>query len=189
MMNTIQLAQTISSMVQNGDYVLGHAIFKGRDTSADLPDKILDEGLRIEDASQGVPFTTRCFESDFNECLSNLLDLVSYSCGIVIIISIPKELLESYDSKYFDSANNASVLLESTGEVSSYYHDLYGNPTQVALLPPIYILGYLDVQKDLFIENSSYAFGDGNRNISIMNLKPILDKRYEKVIQEYNRYS
>lgn len=182
-MNTIQLSQNLAHRVQNGDYVLGHAILKGKDVFGNLPNKILKEGLIIEDASQGILFTSRYFEPVFEDCLKNLQDLSSNSSGTVIIISIPKELIFNYDNKYFYSCDNVSILLELTGEISPNYKDIYGNPTKIALLPSIYILGYLDVQKDLFIENAHYAFGNNNDS-NILKLKLSLDKKYEQILKE-----
>jgi len=42
-MNTIQLAKKITDMVQNGDYVAGHTILDGRDTSKNIPNQILEK--------------------------------------------------------------------------------------------------------------------------------------------------
>lgn len=107
----------------------------------------------------------------------------------VIIISIPKELLSTYEAKYFKSYNNTSIVLESTDKYSSDYTDVYGNPTKIAILPQIYILGYLDVQKDIFIENPTYAFNVSNKDITISKLKPLLDKRYEELLKKDASYS
>lgn len=183
-MNTIQLVKNITYMVQNGDYVAGHAIFKGRDTFSNIPDKILKEGFTIQDASRGLPSTSRCFESDFEECLFNLNDLSENSTGTVLIIAIPKELLSSYDSRYFDSFDCSSIVLELTGKNSNHYRDIYGNPTKIAVLPSIYVLGYLDVQKDTFVKNPNYAFDNDNKDMNIFNLKPTLDKKYEKILED-----
>ena len=169
-------------MVQNDNYVLGHAIFKGRDTFGDLAKKILKEGFKIEDVSRGIKFTARSFEPIYEECLENLRDLSINSSGSVIIISIPKYLLSNYDSRLFDSCDSSSVLLELTGETSNIYKDIFGNPTKVALLPSMYVLGYFDVQQDIFVENQNYAFR--NNNINIYNLKLTLDKRYEEILKE-----
>lgn len=57
-MNAIQLVKYIIYMVQNGDYAAGHAIFNRNETVANnLPNKILKEGLTIQDASCGLSFT------------------------------------------------------------------------------------------------------------------------------------
>lgn len=109
--------------------------------------------------------------------LSAFMEDTTYA---IIIISIPKEVLSNYESKYFTSYNNTSILLELTGEVSSDYKDVYGIPTDIALLPSIFILGYLDIQKDVFIENFDYAFNDNIRERNISKLRPIFDKKYEK---------
>lgn len=184
-MNTIQLAKKISYMVQNGDYVVGHAIFNRSDIiDNNLPNKILKEGLIIQDASCGLSFTTRYFRLPYEECLFNLRGFIEDTSSAVIIISIPKELLATYESDYFKSCNNTSILLDLTGQVSSDYKDVYGNPTDIAMLSPIFILGYLDVKKDKFIENLNYAFKDNIKNINISKLKPIFDKKYEKILEE-----
>ncbi len=184
-MNTIQLAKNISYMVQNGDYVAGHAIFNRSDTIDNtLPNKILKKGLTIQDASHGLLFTSRYFRLSYEECLHNLRAFIEDTSSAVIIISIPKELLSTYESKHFTSCDKTSILLELTGEVSSDYKDIYGNPTNIALLPPIFILGYLDIQRDIFIENPNYAFYDNIRNANISKLKPDFDKKYEKILEE-----
>ena len=180
-MNTIQLAKNIAYMVQNGYYVAGHAIFADRNV---LPKKILEEGFIIQDASKGISFTARYFESTFDDCLNNLFDLSKNSSGSVVIISIPKELLSSYEPKYFDSFDNTSILLELTGKCSDCYKDIHGVPTKLALLPSIYVLGYLNVQEDIFVKNPNYAFQIDSKNISISHLKSILDKRYEKILKK-----
>lgn len=182
-MDTIQLVKNIIYMVQNDDYVVGHAILKGRETSVNTPDQILREGLIIQDASSGISFTSRRFESDFEDCLINLTDLSENSSGNVVIVSIPQELLLPYDSRCFNSCDSSSIVLEITGEESQDYKDIDGIPTKIAILPSIYILGYLDVQKNTFIKNPNYAFDD-NKAISISNLKPTFDKRYEKILEE-----
>lgn len=184
-MNKVQLAQNITYMLQNGDYVAGHAIFN-RENIIDnnLPNKILKEGLIVQDASCGLSFTTRYFRLPYEECIYNLNFFIEDTSNAVIIISIPKELLSDYEPKYFKSCNNTSILLELTNEISNDYKDIYGNPTNIALLPSAFILGYLDVQKDTFIETPSYAFNDNIRNINISKLKPILDKKYEKILEE-----
>lgn len=180
-MNAIQLVKYIIYMVQNGDYAAGHAIFNRNETVANnLPNKILKEGLTIQDASRGLSFTTRYFSLPYEECLYNLSAFMEDTTYAIIIISIPKEVLSNYESKYFTSYNNTSILLELTGEVSSDYKDVYGIPTDIALLPSIFILGYLDIQKDVFIENSDYAFNDNIRERNISKLRPIFDKKYEK---------
>ncbi len=181
-MDKIHLLKSITYMLQNGDYVAGHAIFEVRDTSIDLPDKILKEGLIIQDASSGLSFTSRYFRLPYEECLYNLQCFIEDTSNAVIIISISYELLSSYESKYFKSYNNTSILLELTGEVSKDYKDVYGVPTKIAVLPSIYILGYLDVQKDIFVENPNYGFYSYNKEMNIFNLKPILDKRYQKIL-------
>ena len=147
-MNTIQLVHNITNMVQNGDYVAGHSILNGRDTSKNSPNRILEEGFMIQDLSRGLPSTSRCFESSFEDSLLNLSDLSKNSSGVVIIISIPKELLSSYDPQYFDSYDCSSIVLEPTGEDSEDYKNTDGTPTKIAMLPSIYILGYLDVNKE-----------------------------------------
>lgn len=80
-------------MTQNGDYVAGHSIFKSRDVKAN---QILTDGLIIHDVSRGIPHTTRRFETKIEDNLSNLKDLYSVS-EEVIIISIPNELLKTYE--------------------------------------------------------------------------------------------
>ena len=166
-------------MAQNGDYVAGHSIFKGRDVKAN---QILTDGLTIHDASRGIPHTTRRFETKIEDNLSNLKDLSNVS-EEVIIISIPNELLKTYESRYFESCDSSSIILEETGQYSSLYIDVYGNPTRIARLPAIYILGYINVQKDIFINNSNYAFSTDKRDINISNLKPILRRKYEKMLR------
>ncbi len=167
-------------MSQNGDYVAGHSIFKGRDVK---PKEILTNGLIIQDASRGLPFTTRRFESNFEDNLLNLKDLTDVSEEVVIIISIPKELLENYEPRYFESYDSSSIILEKMEQYSSLYKDVYGNPTRMAKLPAIYILGYLNVQKDIFINNDNYAFNTYKRDINVSNLKPVLEKKYEKILR------
>lgn len=166
-------------MTQNGDYVAGHSIFKSRDVKAN---QILTNGLIIHDVSRGIPHTTRRFETKIEDNLSNLKDLYSVS-EEVIIISIPNELLKTYESRYFESCDSSSIILEETGQYSNLYKDVYGNPTRIARLPAIYILGYINVQKDIFINNSNYAFSTDKRDINISNLKPILRKKYEKILR------
>lgn len=180
--NIQKLAKWITYLVQNNNDVLGHAIFKGRDNSDNLSEKILREGLRVEDESQGLRFTSRSFESTYQECLENIRDLSISSDGHVIIIAIPRYLLTNYDSQLFSSYDSSSILLEPTGETSNLYKDIDGNPTKVAILPSIYILGYFDGKQDLFIENPRYAFSN---NIDISNLKLNLDKKYEEMQKEY----
>lgn len=184
-MNTIQLAKHISHILQDGNYVAGHAIFN-RSNKVDntLPDKILKEGLIIQDASSGIAFTTRDFNLPYKECLFNLRKFIEDTTNAVIIISIPQELLTPYDPNYFKSCNNTSILLTLTGEVSSDYKDIFENPTNIALLPPQFILGYLDIENDIFIENPTYAFNESMKNINISKLKPLLDKKYEKILKE-----
>lgn len=167
-------------MAQNGDYVAGHSIFKGRNVKAN---QILTDGLIIQDASRGLPSTTRRFETKFEDNLLNLKDLSNVSAEEVVIISIPKELLETYESKYFESCDSSSIILEEMNQYSSIYKDVYGNPTRMAILPSIYILGYMNVQKDIFINNSNYAFNTDKRDINISSLKPILREKYEKILR------
>ena len=166
-------------MAQNGDYVAGHSIFKGRDVKAN---QILTDGLTIHDASRGIAHTARRFETKIEDNLSNLKDLSNVS-EEVIIISIPNELLKTYESRYFESCDSSSIILEETGQYSSLYIDVYGNPTRIARLPAIYILGYINVQKDIFIDNSNYAFSADKRDVNISNLKPILRRKYEKMLR------
>lgn len=68
-------------------------------------------------------------------------------------------------------------------QYSEFYTDVYGNPTRMAKLPSIYILGYLDVQKGIFINNTSYAFGTYKRDKNIAKLRTILDKKYEEILK------
>lgn len=178
-LNSSQLVKYITYMTQNGDYVAGHSIFKSRDVKAN---QILTNGLIIHDVSRGIPHTTRRFETKIEDNLSNLKDLYSVS-EEVIIISIPNELLKTYESRYFESCDSSSIILEETGQYSNLYKDVYGNPTRIARLPAIYILGYINVQKDIFINNSNYAFSTDKRDINISNLKPILRKKYEKILR------
>ena len=178
-MNSIQLVKYITYMMQNGDYVAGHSIFKGRDIKAN---QILTDGLIVHDESIGIPFTSRKFEPEFEDNLLNFKDLSDVSEEIVII-SIPKELLENYESRYFESCDSSSIILENMGQYSNLYKDVYGNPTKMARLPAIYILGYLNVKEDTFIGNSNYAFDADKRDINVSNLKPILEKKYEKLLQ------
>lgn len=63
----------------------------------------------------------------------NLHCFIEDTSSAVIIISIPKELLSTYESKYFKACNNTSILLELTVGVSSDYEDIYGNPTNITL--------------------------------------------------------
>lgn len=56
-MNTIQLVKYIYHMVQNDNYTAGHAIFNRSDTMDNtLPNKILKEGLIIQDTSISLSF-------------------------------------------------------------------------------------------------------------------------------------
>ena len=164
-------------MTQNGDYVAGHSIFKGRDVNAN---QILTDGLIIYDTSRAIPSTARRFELKFEDNLIILKDLSNESEKEVIIISIPNELLKTYDSKYFESCDSSSIILEDMEQYSSLYRDIYGNPTRMVKLPSIYILGYINVQKDIFIYNSNYAFDSNKRTINVSNLKPILEKNMKK---------
>ena len=177
-MNIIQLVKYITYMTQNGDYVAGHSIFKGRDVKAN---QILIDGLIIHDAARGISFTSRRFESKFEDNFLNLKDL-SHVSEEVIIISIPNELLKTYESSYFESFDSSSIILEEMGQYSSIYKDVYGNPTRMVRLPSIYILGYINVQEGKFINNSNYAFDANKRDISISKLKPILEKKYKKIL-------
>lgn len=183
-MNSIQLAENISSMVNNGYYIMGHAIFLGRGDFHFISNKILNEGILIQDSTKGISFTARYFESEYSDCVYNLLDLAKNSAGSVVVIAIPGELLSYYDSKYFESCDKTSILLEDTSKFSDCYSDIFGNPTSIALLPSIYILGYLDVQQDFFIENSNFAFKCNVRNKNVSELKPLLDKKYEKILKK-----
>lgn len=178
-MNIIQLVKYITYMTQNGDYVAGHSIFKGRDVKAN---QILIDGLIIHDAARGISFTSRRFESKFEDNFLNLKDL-SHVSEEVIIISIPNELLKTYESSYFESFDSSSIILEEMGQYSSIYKDVYGNPTRMVRLPSIYILGYINVQEGKFINNSNYAFDANKRDISISKLKPILEKKYKKILE------
>ena len=92
-------------------------------------------------------------------------------------------MLEIYESRYFESYDSSSIILENMDQYSSLYKDAYGNPTRMAKLPAIYILGYLNVQKDIFINNSNYAFDSYKRDINVSNLKLILEKKYEKILR------
>lgn len=177
-MNITQLVKYITYMTQNGDYVAGHSIFKGRDVKAN---QILTDGLIIHDAARGIPFTSRRFESKFEDNLLNLKDL-SHVSEEVIIVSIPNELLKTYESRYFESYDSSSIILEDMGQYSSIHKDVYGNPTKMVRLPSIYILGYINLRKDIFVNNCNYAFDANKRDISISNLKPILDKKYKKIL-------
>lgn len=187
-MNRIELVRYIISMVQNGDYVCGHSIFDGRGISINIVNKILDDGLIIEDSSRGLAHTSRMFESEFKECLEDLTDLCVNSSGFLIIIAIPKELLENYESRYFYSCDRSSIVLEFTGEDSKYYKDVYGNPTKIAKLSPIYILGYYDVKRNIFIKNTNYAFDTYEKSKNISNLKTALDDKYEKMLRNSQYY-
>jgi len=64
------------------------------------------------------------------------------------------------------------------------YKNIDGTPTKIAILPPIYILGYLDIRKDTFIKNPQFAFDNSNKVTYLSHLKPILDKKYEKVLEK-----
>lgn len=185
-MNTVELAESLTQMVGNGDYVAGHSIFIGRGDGNLIINKILSEGFIIHDSKRGLPFTSRYFQNDYASSLHSLLDLVRVSLGIVVIIKIPGELLSDYDSKYFESYSSTSILLQDTGRKSDYCTDVYGNPTSMALLPNSYILGYLDCKKDMFIENPNFAFYDDIRNDNVSNIKPKLDKKYRKMIKSLN---
>lgn len=178
-MNSTQLVKYITYMTQNGDYVAGHSIFKGRDVSAN---QILTDGLTIHDGPRGIPFTARRFELKFEDNLMSLKDLSNESEREVVIISIPNELLKTYESRYFESCDSSSIILEDMGQYSNLCRDVYGNPTRMVKLPSIYILGYINVQKDIFIYNSRYAFNSNKRAINVSNLKPILEKKYEKIL-------
>lgn len=181
-MNRIELVRYIISMVQNGDYVCGHSIFDGRGNPINIVNKILNDGLIIEDASRGLAHTSRMFEYEFKECLENFTDLCVNSSGFLIILAIPKELLENYESRYFYSCDSSSIVLEFTGENSKCYKDAYGNPTKIAKLSPMYILGYFDVKRDIFIKNTDYAFDTYKKSKNISNLKATLDDKYEKML-------
>lgn len=135
---------------------------------------------------RGFSHTSRNFELNFDDNLLSLEDFCEYSSGSVIIIVIPKELLSTYDSKYFSSYNSSSIVLEFTGRDSKYYKDVYGNPTKIAILPPIYVFGYFDAKKNIFVKNPNFAFDDDNKETSIINLKPILDQKYKEILEKNN---
>ena len=59
----------------------------------------------------------------------------------------------------------------------------------MAKLPSIYILGYINAQEDIFTYNSNYAFDSDKRAINVSNLKPILEKKYEKVLESMKKNS
>ena len=46
-MNTVELAESLTQMVGNGDYVAGHSIFIGRGDGNLIINKILSEGFII----------------------------------------------------------------------------------------------------------------------------------------------
>ena len=173
-------------MAQNGDYVAGHAIFKDRNVNAN---QTLKDGLIIHDASRGIPSTARRFELKFEDNLMSLKDLSNVAEKEVVIISIPNELLKTFDSRYFESCDSSSIVLEDMGQYSSFHRDIYGNPTRMAKLPSIYILGYINAQEDIFTYNSNYAFDSDKRAINVSNLKPILEKKYEKVLESMKKNS
>ncbi len=183
--NIRHLADYIFHMVKNEDYVAGHAIFN-RDNCINhtLPNKILEDGLIIQDDSCGIAFTSRRFNLPYEECLYNLRSFINDTANAIIILCIPKELLFPYESKYFISCSNTSIVLEPTDKLSSDYHDIYGNPTHIALLPSIFILGYFDIQNNEFVENSNYGFKDNCRNANISKSKPYLDKKYEEILKQ-----
>lgn len=185
-MNAVKLAEKISHMVKAGDYVLGHSIFSGRCNPQLIVNNILKRGLYVQDSSQGIRFTARRFEAEYEDCLSSLYDFAEKSAGIVVIIAIPWELLSRYKQENFTSYDKASILLESTGKVSKIYTDIYGNCTSVALLPSAFVWGYLDVNKNIFVENENYKFNFGDRDKNISKLKPLLDDRYEKILKDTN---
>lgn len=176
-------------MVENEDYIAGHAIFN-RDNCINytLPNKILKEGLIIQDDSYGIAFTSRRFNLPYEECLYNLCSFINDTVNAIVILCIPKELLSHYDSKYFICCSNTSIVLESTDKLSSDYHDIYGNPTHIAILPSIFILGYFDVQKNTFVENTNYKFKDNFRSANISKLKPYLDKKYEAILKQNQQH-
>ena len=186
-MNTVGLATNISKLVANGDYVAGHSIFDGRGNANAILNKILKEGLIIHDSSRGLPFTSRCFENDCKSNLDSLIDLASVSMGFVVIISIPSELLACYDRNFFSSYDNTSILLKDRGKVSDYCTDIYGNPTQTALLPSSYIWGYLDVESDKFIENKHFIFNNKERSNMISLVKLVLDEKYKKMLKSFQK--
>lgn len=187
-MNNVQLARKIADEVKKGNYVAGHAIFRGRKEFFEVtPDKILIEGLNIQDASKGVPFTSRRFDELFEECLDDLCDLAKNSSNAVVIINIPGELIMSYDKNCFTSLDSSSILLEPTDKLSDYYTDAYGKPTHIALLPSQYIEGYLDVNENLFIGNPNYAFNNDDRQLNISILRTLFDNKYEKISADFNK--
>lgn len=185
-MNYTEIISYIIKMLENGDYVAGHSIWDRTEyIDKTLPNKILNEGLIIQDASCGLLFTSLPFRPKYKECLDQMkFSLIQYTSSAVIILSIPGELLSNYDDKFFKSRTCTSLLLELTDELSTNYKDIYGNPTAMAILPPMFILGYYDIEKEIFIVNPNYGFNDDNRAINISNLKPILDAKYEKVVEE-----
>ncbi len=149
--------------------------------------QILANGLIIQDAARGIPFTARRFESKFEDNLISLKDLFDVSEKEVVIISIPNELLKTYESKHFESCDSSSIVLEDMGQYSSICKDIYGNPTRMARLPSIYILGYVDVQRDIFIYNPNYAFDFNKRKTNVSILRPILEKKYAKILDSTKR--
>ena len=186
-MNIINLARKIATEVENNNYVAGHAIFVDRDKYFGASvNKILTEGMLIQDASKGISFTSRRFEPVFEECLENLKYFAESSTGTVIIINIPGDLIKFYDKHCFESLDSSSIVLEPTGKLSNYYKDMYGNPTHIALLPTQFLEGYLNVSENLFVENPNYAFSSKNRDSNIAAFKFLLDDRYENILKQFN---
>lgn len=61
-MDIIQLAENIANLVQNDNYVAGHAILNRNEIFDEtLPNKILKKGLTIQDASCGLQFNSKYF--------------------------------------------------------------------------------------------------------------------------------
>lgn len=183
-MNAKKLVENITYMVKNGDYIMGHSIIPRDNDYHIVLDKILQDGLLIQDSSKGVSFTARRFESEYNEALNNLLDLANNSIGIIVIIAIPGELLSNYDENNFESYDKTSILLYNTNQFSKDYTDVYGNPTSISLLPSSFILGYLDIRKDIFIENPNFKFRYDSRDKNVFELKPLLDEKYKKMTKK-----
>ena len=184
-MNTIELVQYITEMSQKGDYVAGHSIFMGRNIK---PEQILNEGLIINDASRGLRFTARKFETEFKDNQDNLKDLASVTEEGVVIISIPGDLLQPYTSTDLKGFDTLSIILEDMNQYSKSYKDWNDNPTRMAKLPSIYILGYLD-KKGIFVNNSNYAFDTDKRNKNISKLRPFLEQKYAEILKRSNSES
>jgi len=172
-MATISLNEFMESFNGEQNYFYGHGTGRmgGNVAKSILQQGLINEGTRLEHTAVGL-------SPNHTETKNELLNWGHLNSKHVVVIEIPKQLVDNYKRhKFINSMNSHDIILEPR-------KNMYGD--EGSIIPTGFIRGYVDAENQTFVENPNFLFNGENREVNMQNTQKQLDVKYAEVVQVDN---